>query len=273
MRILSGILALVFLVAAGTMCVAAQGAGALDVQVKTVKVGGKPIKISRKRFYLLRGGLEANKDLVSRLKVANFTSRDCYYCQLHTSKEYIAWLKEKDCESPYCRQITTEDIAKVPEFQAAYQKGTGGGAGKGPKLSPKTAEKWVTTNLSPELRDGFYRQRKSLTDTLLGGVKPLQSSMTDTAAVKAQFIDILLTGLRAADPKKPDDKTETFLVTNLFPLEVGDKSYVWACEIEVGTTKTAKLTLADPPETSKRVKNCEVIVRQLPTCNQGTCSQ
>ena len=273
MRIFRRILVIVLFALIGMVCVTAQNLGSLDVQVKTVKVGGKPVKISRKRFYLFRGGLDANKDFVSRLKAANFTSRDCYYCQLHTSKEYIAWLKEKDCESPYCRQITTDDIAKVPEFQAAYQKGIGGGAGKGPKLSPHTAEKWVTTNLSPELRDGFYRQRKTLTDTLLGGVKPLQSSMTDTAAVKAQFIDILLTGLRAADPKKPDDKTETFLVTNLFPLEVGDKSYVWACEIEVGTTKTAKLTLADPPETSKKVKSCEVIVRQLPTCSQGTCSQ
>jgi len=256
------------------MWVAAQNLGSLDVQVKTVKIAGKPIKISRKRFYLFRGGLEANKDLVSRLKAANFVSRDCYYCGLHTSKEYIAWLKEKDCESPYCRQITTEDIAKVPEFQAAYQKGIGAGPGKGPKLSPKTAEQWVTTNLSPELRDGFYRQRKTVIDGLLSGTKPLQSSMTDTAAVKAQFIDILLTGLRAADPKKPDTKTETFLVTNLFPLEVDNKSYLWACEIEVGPTKTAaKLTLADPADTSKRVKNCEVIVRQLPTCNQGTCSQ
>src|SRR5260370_4907311 len=99
MRILRGILLIALLAPVGTMCVIAQSLGALDVQVKTVKNGGKPVKISRKRFYLFRGGLDANKDFVARLKAANFTSRDCYYCQLHTSKEYIAWLKDKDCES------------------------------------------------------------------------------------------------------------------------------------------------------------------------------
>src|SRR5258706_7157570 len=192
MSILRGILALVLFAPVGTVCVNAQNLGALDVQVKTVKIGGKPVKISKKRFYLFRGGLDANKEFVTRLKAANFTSRDCYYCRLHTSKEYIAWLKDKDCESPYCRQITSEDIARVPEFQAAYQKGIGAAGAKTPKLSPKTAEKWVTTNLAPELRDGFYRQRKTLIDSLLWSMKPLQSSMTDTPVRKAQFSDSVL---------------------------------------------------------------------------------
>ena len=66
-----------------------------DAYWARVKINGKPVKISRKRFYLFRGGLDSNKDRVARLKAANFTSRDCYYCNLHTSKEYIAWLKEK----------------------------------------------------------------------------------------------------------------------------------------------------------------------------------
>jgi len=103
-----------------------------------------------------------------------------------------------------------------------------------------------------------------LIGTLLGSVKPLQSSMTDSVTVKAIFIDIALsTGAK---------KTETFLVSNILPLEFGTKSYLWACEVEIGADKPAIMRL-QVPENNKPVKNCEVIVRDLKVCKTGTCDQ
>jgi hypothetical protein len=238
----------------------AQSSGSLEMSGR-VSVGGQQVKLKRKRFYLLRGGLDAHKEMIDRIKAATVTSRDCFYCKAKASAEYTAWLKAGDCESPYCREITTDDIAKVPEFQAAYQKGL-----KQFRNKPAIAQEWVTTNLTPMLRDGFYLSRKTLTTSLLGTTKPLQSSMTDSVSVVAIFIDI---PLNIAAGKK----TETFLVTNLVPIEIGDKSYVWACEAEIGAGKKVKIPPLPISDTSKLVKKCEVIVRALPKCENGSCGQ
>ena len=254
---------LVVLFALGAMYIPAQNLGSLEVAGR-VKIPGQKeqFKLKRKRFYLFRGGLSANKALIDRLKTAEFTSRDCFYCQMKASPEYIAWLKAQDCESPYCRRITADDTAKVPEFQAAYQKSLKQFGGK-----PAIAMGWLTTNLAPSLRDGFYRQRKSLLDTILGGVKPEQSSMTDSVSVFAIFIDI---PLKAAETG--GKSTETFLISNLVPFEIGSKSYLWACETEIGSNKKAKLQLL-VPEDGKPARKCEVIIKDLPVCTAGSCSQ
>lgn len=238
----------------------AQDRGSLEISGR-VSVAGQQVKLKRKRFYLFRGGLEANKEMIDRIKAAAVTSRDCFYCKAKASAEYMSWLKAEDCESPFCREITTEHIAKVPEFQAAYQKGL-----KQFRNKPQLAQKWLTTNLAPELRDGYYTDRKKLTASLLGTAKPLQSSMTDSVSVVAIFIDV---ALNIAAGKK----TETFLVSNLVPIEIGDKSYVWACEAEIGTGKKAKLPPLPAPDSSKLVKKCEVIVGTLPKCENGSCGQ
>ncbi len=227
-----------------------------------LKIGTKQEIIVRKRFYLLRGGLEANNPLIEKLKASDFLSRDCFYCQMHVSPEYLAWLKAGNCESAYCRDIETEDIAKVPEFNAAYQKGLTRYGNK-----PSIAKKWLTTNLEPKLRDGFYEQRKSLLDTLLGGINPIQSAMTESVHSKAVFIDIPLT-----EGETGGKATETFLISNLVPVEIGEKSYIWACEVEVGSEKTATLRL-HIPEKDKPVKKCEVIIKDLPVCSTRSCAK
>lgn len=226
------------------------------------KIGGTQQRLKRKRFYLFVGGLAANKPLIDRLKAANAVSRDCFYCQMKASPEYIAWLKAEDCESPYCRAITPEDVAKVPEFKAAYQKGLGPRQFKG---KTAVAQTWLTTNLAPELRDGFYRQRKSQLQGLLAGSGAIQTAMTDGGkSSDALFVDIPL------KLETVDKKTETFLYSNLVPIEIGNKSYVWACEVEVGSAKRAPASLK-VPENDKPVPKCEVIVKELPACGAGTC--
>ncbi len=253
------ILLLALCVLAGAALVEGQDRGMLEVTGR-VKVGGKIEKIKRKRFYLFRGGLEANKTLVDNIRASRPVSRDCFYCNAKASPELIAWLKAEDCESPFCRAIGADDVKKVPEFQAAYQKGL-----RQFRNKPDVATKWLTTNLDATLRDGFYRQQRSQTDTILGAIKPLQSSMTDSVSVRAIFIDVPF--------NLPAGKTtETFLISNVVPVEIGDKSYVWACEVEIGASK--KVTLAvQVPEPGKTVRKCAVIVRDLAACTGGSCPQ
>jgi hypothetical protein len=234
--------------------------GSLEISGR-VRIGGKPVKLERKRFYLLRGGLAENKTLVEKLKATEFGSRNCFYSQTKASPQFICWLKANNCESPYCRKIIKEDAERVPEFQAAYQKGLRQFG------RPEVALDWLTTNLSSNLREGFYLQQKSLLAGLLGELKPLQSAMTDSTAVKALFIDIPL-NFGGTDGKK----SETFFISNLLPIEIGDKSYLWACQVDIGTAKRAVLPLA-VPENNKPVKNCEVIVRDLPLCKTESCPQ
>lgn len=225
------------------------------------KIGTKQEMIVRKRFYLLRGGLEANKTLIERLKASDVLSRDCFYCQMQVSPEYLAWLKAENCESAYCREIKTEDITKIPEFKAAYQKGLTQYGNK-----PSIAKKWLTTNLETKLRDGFYEQRKSLIAMLLGGIRPIQSAITDSVNLKAVFIDVALKG------ETGGKATETLLISNLVPIEIGEKSYIWACEVEVGSEERATLKL-QIPEKDKPVKKCEVIIKQLPICGTESCAK
>lgn len=237
---------------------AAQNTGVLEVNGR-VKIEGKQERLKRKRFYLFRGGLDANKPLIDRIRAAEFVSRDCFYCRLNASPEFRAWLRAEDCESPFCREITQEDAARVPEFKAALEKGI-----KQFGRRPDLAREWLTTNLAPGLRDGFYRQRKSAIEKLLAGTKPLQTGMTDSVSVKAIFIDIPI-----APPA--GESTGMFLVSNLVPFEIGSKSYVWACEVEIGADKKAIRSLP-VPEPGKRAAGCEVFIRDLPACDGQACA-
>lgn len=250
-------LSLLLLLSSGCLVVGAQEKpplGSLEVAGR-VTIDGSVRTLKRKRFYLFRGGLEGNKELVEKLKNTDVVSRDCFYCRTGASPQFIGWLNAPglDCESPYCREITTDDIAGVPEFQTAFQKSLRQFGNR-----PEIARTWLTTNLPPGLRDGFYRQRKSLLDDLLGNTKPLQSSMTDSVSVKAIFIDIPL--------NLGGKKSEKFFVSNLLPIEIRDKSYLWICQIDVGAVKKEVLQLG-------LAKNCEMIVKKLPVCTAEKCPQ
>ena len=236
----------------GIQAQAVKTAGSLAVSGKA-KSGSTVVTFKRKRFYLFHGGREANKNLIDRLKAADMPSPDCFYCRLKASPEFMAWLKNGDCESVHCREITTEDIAKVPEFQAAHRKGLGQF-----KLKPALAQKWLVTNLAPGFRSGFYGARRAFVKEFQKDI--IQTAMTDSGRdPKGYFTNIPLSG-----------KVEKFVYTNLVPIEIGEKSYVWICEAEVGKDKTTPVLDTD---TGKLSKKCEVVVRSLPVCNAGVCEQ
>ena len=250
-------LLIVLLASIGPVYIAAQALGALDLQGKLVKIDGKSI-LARKRFYLFKGGLKDNQTLITRLRNAVVKSRDCFYTQMKASPQYICWLQAENCESPFCRTVAVADIQRVPEFQSAYNAGLTKFRG-----IKSVADDWILTNMPETLTRGFFDERRALTANLLGGLKPVQSTMSDSTSIKAIFIDI---------PVIPPagKKTETFLYSNVQPLEFGNKSYVWACEIEIGTEKKAVTSLA-LPDANRPVKNCEVFIRDLQVCKTESC--
>ncbi len=233
--------------------------GNVEVNVKNVKIDGKPVKLSRKRFYMFAGGLKENAALLERIKVAEITSRNCYYNGLKASDQYICWLQSENCESPFCRVVEpryldAKDKQHVPEFLEAYNKGLklfNGRAG--------IARDWLITNMSDDLVNGYYRQQQKALAAILGGIKPFQSAMTDTAAIRTIFIDI---PFAAGSPPKAK-----YLFSNVLPIEIGNKSYVWSCERDVEAGKSVTLNLA------RTDRGCEVVERELKVCNTTQCAE
>ena len=256
MHILRLALLIALLASIGLVCLA-QNLGSLEVQGRGMKIDGKPNVLLRKRFYLFRGGLKDNQDLIARLRTADVKSRDCFYTQMKASPQYICWLQAENCESPFCRTVAAADVGKVPEFQAAYNKGLTQFRGL-----TTVANDWILTNMPVTLTRGFFDERRTLTSSLIGNLKPVQSTMTDSVNSKAIFIDIPVT-------PPAGKKTETFLISNILPLEFGTKSYVWACEVEIGAEK--KVFPLALPTTDKPIKSCLVIIRDLQVCKTESC--
>lgn len=250
---------LIVLVAAQTPAVAQLDRGMIEVNVKNVKIGGIPARLSRKRFYMFAGGLKENAALLQRIKAAEIVSRNCYYKKLNASDQYLCWLQSENCESPFCRVVEARylnaaDKQSVPEFLAAYNRGLTVFKGK-----QDIAREWLLTNMPDDLVNGYYRQQQKVLAGVLGGLVPAQSAMTDTAAIRTIFIDI---PFAAGSPQKAK-----YLFSNVIPIEIGNKSYVWSCERDVEAGKRVLLDL------SKAGKNCEVTERELSVCATAGCEQ
>jgi hypothetical protein len=129
----------------------------LRLRVK-VKTGDSTRGLSRKRFFLIKGSPEQNRNVVETIEQQPVVSRDCYYRDAGASEALIKWLKDNDCESVYCREIQTEDLegsGAVPEFLSAVL------VGEREFGNRELARKWLTLNLSEKLRSGFYNNRQS----------------------------------------------------------------------------------------------------------------
>ena len=143
--------------------------GVLRLRVRVKADDAAPMRgLARKRFFLIPGTLEQNRTLIEAIDRQPLTTRDCYYTKLGASAALISWLKEGDCESVYCRSVDKDLVAgpkAVPEFATAFassQKEFG---------SEETARQWLTTNLTADLRDGFYRDRQQVLNSLLKQAK------------------------------------------------------------------------------------------------------
>lgn len=243
-------------VPAGAPVQPTQTYGSVTILGKSVNAGDKnKLSLARKRFYLFAGGVKENTALIERINAAAITSRDCYYSQINASPCLIDWLAQENCETIFCRKIERDDLAKVKEFEVAYNKGLPLYGRK-----PNIALDWVANNLPANIASGFYVQQRSSIQAILKGQRPVESAMTTAAAAIATFSNIPV-----------GDKPGMFLVSNVLPVEVGNKSYVWICEVSVAGNKEVKLPLNS--DLTKKTKGCTVTVKDLKTCSAGTCEK
>ena len=214
--------------------------GVLRLRARVKLTDAAPLRgLARKRFFLIPGSLEQNRALMEAIERQPLVTRDCYYTKNGASPALIAWLKEGDCESVYCREVEEQFVSgpkAVPEFVTAFAASEKefGGAG--------TALKWLTTNVPPNLRDGFYRERRNAIDTLLkqaqlGSAAPIQSVMTDRNGT-AFFTDL---------------GPGTYVISNLVPTELGESFATWNCEVQI---KPDDLAAEKPYLISNRKDRC-----------------
>jgi hypothetical protein len=211
--------------------------------------------LSRKRFFLIKGSLAENKSLIEALDQQPVVSRDCYYQGIGASPALIAWLKENDCESVYCREVEKKDIegtGAVPEFQRAVA------TGEKQFGSRELARKWLSVNLPDELRSGYYKRQEKELGSLVKRAEDLSkakviSVMTDRNGT-AYFTDLV---------------PGTYVISNILSTEVGNNGLLWNCELKVKAgdlaTETPFLIQDIKDKKDKNVK-CVGIIKPLPTC-------
>ena len=253
--LLPGLCTFLFCLLPFSFCLFAQAnRGVIRLKVRYKSEQGMK-DLPRKRFFLIKGSLDENKSLIEKIKQTEVLSRDCYYRAKGASAGLIKWLKDNDCESPYCREVEEKYLSgadAVPEFPAAFE----------PALRElkdrEVARRWLTNYLPPELRFGFYEQKQKALQALIAEAE---------AATKTPSMSIMTD--RKGTAYLTNIEPGMYTISNLIGSETEKTSILWSCEREVKATDLGiamKRPFMLSNERDPKVK-CEIVERPLPVCN------
>lgn len=258
------------LVIAQTQTATPADAGAvIRLRVRVAPGDGTKAKgVARKRFFLIKGSLEENKSLIESFKRRSFISRDCYYRSIGASEAFIAWLKQHDCESVYCREVEQQDVegqGSVPEFQNAVA------AGEKEFGSRDLARKWLSVNLADNIKIGFYKRQQKELCTVVKELCPVPADAPEQS--KSKVMSVMTDANGTGYFTKLQEGT--YVVSNIIQTELGDVTELWSCEVTIraGDLATEKpFLITNPRNKDPKDKNitgsrrCVSVENPLPAC-------
>ena len=227
--------------------------GVVRLKVK-YKSGTATKELPRKRFFLIKGSVEQNRELIDRIKQTSLPSRQCYYQSHKASPALIKWLETNDCESAYCRLIEENNLAgadAVPEFQAAYDQA------RRELKNEQLARRWLTNYMPAEIRSGFYDEKQKAIQALMAYAE---------ASTKTAVVSVMTD--RHGTAYFTNIEPGVYTISNLVGSETEKTNILWICEreikaVDLGTAMKRPFTLSN--EKDPKVK-CEVIEQPLPVC-------
>jgi hypothetical protein len=144
------------------------GTGAIDISARITPTGARPEAVRQYELYVLT---KSYADIVKEVEGQDvLPSREKFIESQPCSPELKTWLKAHsviDLTSPDLDQVLTpDDIMKVPEFFAAYQRSNSGGVTVGlPKPKYREADKTANPDKYNKQKEEFLAATKKFIET------------------------------------------------------------------------------------------------------------
>jgi hypothetical protein len=165
----------------GALACAQGGAGAIDVSAHVTPTGAQAEPVRQFALYVLT---KSYADVVKEVEGQDvLPTRDKFIDGLTVSPELKAWLKAHDLidlTSPDLDKVlTVDDIMKVPEFFAAYERSNSGGVTKGfPMPKYREADKEANPDRYQKQKEEFLETTKKFLETHPSTVQGIELELT-----------------------------------------------------------------------------------------------
>jgi hypothetical protein len=155
--------------------------GSIDLSARITPTGARPEPVRQFSFYILT---KSYTEIVNEAAAKDvLPSRDQFIDGLKCSTELKTWLKAHDSldlTSPELdKLLTTDDIMKVPEFFAAYQRSNAGGVTKGlPTPKYRDTDKEANPDKYQKQKEEFLTATRKFIETHPATVQGIELELT-----------------------------------------------------------------------------------------------